>query len=73
MTTRKSALIRPGHNNIISLSATKVTSDPDIESADKDKRLCLFPHEMKLTMHSNYSQVNCLLQFNECQNLINLF
>ena len=63
MTTRKSVLIRPGHNNFVSMSATKIKSI-DIESIKPLKRNCLFPGDMKMDYHNNYTQANCML---ECQ------
>ena len=61
-TTRKTVLLRPGHNNIVSMGATKVTASPDIASVESHKRFCLFPHEKKLEVHKHYSQANCILE-----------
>ena len=60
--TRNSVLIRAGHNNIVSMGATKVESDPKIKKVDYNKRYCLFPDEKKLYVHKEYSQANCLLE-----------
>ena len=59
---RKSILIRPGHNNFVAMEATKVTSDPSIRSVLTHKRNCLFPDEMRMNVHQNYSQANCILE-----------
>ena len=63
MTSRKSVLIRPGHNNFVSMSATKITSN-DIKDIKPLKRNCLFPGDRMMNVHNNYSQSNCIL---ECQ------
>ncbi len=64
-TTRKSVLLRPGHNNIVSMSASKVTASRDIEDVEPEKRYCLFDNEHKikeLKMHKKYRQANCMLE-----------
>ena len=63
MTSRKSILLRPGHDNLVSMTATKITST-DINDIKPSKRNCLFPGDKEMNMHSNYSQGNCIL---ECQ------
>ena len=66
MTTRKSVLLRPGHNNFVSMSATKITSN-DVEGIKGVKpqlRNCYFSDEKKMNVHKNYTQANCML---ECQ------
>ena len=60
--TRKSVLIRPGHENIVSIGATKVTAEDKIKTWDPMKRLCLFQDEMAMNVLTNYSQNNCLLE-----------
>ena len=64
MTTRKSVLIRPGHNNFVSIGATTIDAAESLIDIEQDKRNCLFPTEMEMSVHKNYSQANCLL---ECQ------
>ena len=59
---RKTVLIRPGHNNIVSMSATKVTADDGIKELDEKKRRCLFQDEKPLYNYMNYTQANCLLE-----------
>ena len=59
---RKTVLIRPGHNNIVSMSATKVTADDGIKELDEKKRHCLFQDEKSLYNYMNYTQANCLLE-----------
>ena len=63
MTTRKSVLIRPGHNNFVSMSATKISSN-NINDIEPEKRNCYFPWDRKMDVHKNYTQANCML---ECQ------
>ena len=63
MTTRKSVLLRPGHNNFVSMSATKITSN-NIYDIEPPKRNCFFPADRKMDVHKYYSQANCML---ECQ------
>ena len=64
ITTQKSVLIRPGHYNLVSIHATKVSARRDIEKYEPAKRLCYFNEESSLNAHKNYSQSNCKL---ECQ------
>ena len=63
MTSRKSILLRPGHSNLVSMTATKITSK-DINDIEPLKRNCLFPGDKEMNVHKNYSQGNCIL---ECQ------
>ena len=62
-TTRKSVLLRPGHNNFVSMSATKIVSN-GITDIEPERRNCYFHHEKKLAIHTKYTQANCML---ECQ------
>ena len=62
MVKRKSVLIRPGHNNFVALEAMKVMSNENLKDVDIDKRNCLFPNEMELYYHKNYSKANCDLE-----------
>ena len=47
--------------NVVNLGAVKVTSNPNIEYIDPEKRNCYFDHEhppnQPLTAHKKYSQV----------------
>ena len=63
MTSRKSILLRPGHKNLVSMTATKITSK-DINHIEPYKRNCFFPDDKEMKVHNNYSQDNCIL---ECQ------
>merc|ERR1719188_1845760 len=55
-------MIRPGHSNVVSLGATKVTPNENIRSTDPRKRNCYFNDEKELKAHANYSQVACTLE-----------
>ena len=60
--TRKTVLIRPGHENIVSMGATKVSATRHIKKLDKEKRVCLFGDEIEMNVHKEYTQANCLLE-----------
>ncbi len=62
LTFKKSLLLRPGHENMVSLKATKVTSAEDLANIDPVKRQCYFEHEKELELHQKYSQSNCMLE-----------
>ena len=47
-------LIKPGMENFVKLSASKVKPDYDILKMAPEDRGCLFPDEMKLSTHKNY-------------------
>ena len=64
MTETNSVLLRPGFENLVSMSALKVESSETLKNVDIQKRNCLFPKEMKMRVHLNYTQNNCRL---ECQ------
>ena len=62
MTSRKSILLRPGDNNYVSLTATKITSEGIIDIEPK-KRNCLSPEdEPEMKVHRIYTQANCMLE-----------
>jgi hypothetical protein len=53
-------LIRPGYNNIITLTSTKIDADENIRSLNQKDRSCLFPEENSgLILHKQYSYFNC--------------
>ena len=63
LTTIQSILIRPGHNNLVAIQATHVLPDTDIRTvASKEERNCIFSDEVKLDLHTKYSQRNCILE-----------
>ena len=64
ITTERSFLIKPGHDNMIAMGAAKVSAEPNIKRYPAEKRYCYFPDENIGHLHKSYSQANCKL---ECQ------
>jgi amiloride-sensitive sodium channel len=63
LTFQKGFEVRPGHKNLIALSATKIDSDDGIRHIKPINRNCKFPEESEeLTLHKNYSQASCILE-----------
>ena len=62
ITSQKSVLIRPGHHNLVSIKAQKVSAKRDIKGYSPDKRYCYFHDENEMKSHNNYSQSNCKLE-----------
>jgi hypothetical protein len=55
--------IRPGHNNLISLTATMIEPSHDLRSLEPWRRKCVFNDETQnLTAYNEYTQTNCLLE-----------
>ncbi len=55
--------IKPGHTNIVALTAIKIDADEKIRDLKPDDRKCLFPEENStMKLHKNYSQANCLFE-----------
>jgi amiloride-sensitive sodium channel len=55
--------IRPGHNNLISLTATMIEASPDLRTLVPWRRNCIFNDETQnLTKYNEYTQSNCLLE-----------
>ena len=57
LTTRKTVLLKPGQENLVSLGATKITPNENIRSTEPEARGCFFPEEKKLVAHAKYSRV----------------
>jgi hypothetical protein len=52
--------LRPGHNNVITLTSSMVNADVGLRSLNTEDRNCLFPEEISnLTFHKKYSYDNC--------------
>ncbi len=52
--------IRPGFNNIITLTSSQVVSDHSMRDLKHNDRNCLFPEETgNLKIHKQYSYLNC--------------
>ena len=56
---QRSVLIKPGHTNLIGISATRITASHNLKKIPIDKRNCLFPDEHKLKLFKNYSKPSC--------------
>ncbi len=55
--------IRPGHNNLVAMGATRLDADESLRPIAPKQRKCLFSDEnMELKIHKEYSQTNCLLE-----------
>ena len=62
ITQRKAKIIKPGHLNMIEISAVNVKADATIKSITPKARKCYFEDEFQLKMHKNYSKSNCYLE-----------
>ena len=63
LTFQRGVYVKPGHGNLISLSAMKINADESIRSIKPKDRNCYFPDETQMiTFHRRYSQANCLLE-----------
>jgi len=63
MVAQRGFQIRPGHNNLVSMSATMIEADEDLRSLAPTKRKCTFPDEIaNLNFHKEYTQSNCFLE-----------
>ena len=63
LTSQNSIKLKPGHNNIISLLPTQISSDPSIKAIDPQDRKCFSRDEtFFIKLHRNYSQRNCLFE-----------
>ena len=55
--------LRPGHNNIVTISAKIITSDEGLGGLNAQERNCKFEEEnSKSNFYQNYTQTNCLLE-----------
>ena len=55
--------IRAGHNNIISLSSTKIDATDELRNLNSTQRNCLFPDEQAIMkVHNNYTYYNCMFE-----------
>jgi hypothetical protein len=63
MTIEKSFEIRPGHNNVITLSGKLVKSDSSLRSLEPKDRNCYFEDENRnSTLFKKYSRSNCMFE-----------
>ena len=55
--------VRPGHNNMVAVSAVQIGADDDLRDLDPETRGCIFPDETdKIVLHKSYKQANCFLE-----------
>jgi hypothetical protein len=55
--------IRPGYNNIISLSGSQVNADSELRKLAVTDRDCLFEDESSdMRLHKNYTYMNCIFE-----------
>lgn len=60
---KKGFHVRPGHENLVAISAIEIDADADIKSVPPSKRHCLFEHEREtIVLHKHYTQANCFLE-----------
>ena len=63
MTTYKGFHLKPGHMNLVTLSATKISATLSLKAISPLKRNCYFSEENQgLIMHKEYTQSNCQLE-----------
>ncbi|TRY67303.1 hypothetical protein TCAL_07234 [Tigriopus californicus] len=55
-------LLKPGHENLVTLSGLEITPDFDIYVMPPTTRGCYFRHEFELWVHRYYSRRNCVLE-----------
>ena len=54
--------MRPGHENLIAMSAVNTIADEAIRDVSPGKRNCYFQDEFQLEMYSLYSQSGCIFE-----------
>ena len=63
LTNQRGFEIRPGHSNLVAVSAIIVDADDDLRTLKPEVRKCLYPDELgDLTLFKSYSQSNCFLE-----------
>ena len=63
LTRQEGFEIRPGYNNIVTLTGSKVVADDAMIGLKKTERNCLFPEENSdLKIHKNYTYLNCMFE-----------
>jgi hypothetical protein len=57
--------IKPGHKNVVGLTATIITADDQLQNMDQKSRHCSFQSEsISLKIFKNYTQSNCIFECN---------
>ena len=55
--------IRPGHNNLVALSASKIDAEEELRGLSEEDRKCRFPDEnSNMTLYKEYSYTNCIFE-----------
>ena len=63
LTLQEGFPLKPGHYNLIGLSATKISADDSIKGIEPSRRQCLFADENdQMKIHNKYSLSNCKLE-----------
>jgi hypothetical protein len=63
LTNVKGFEIKPGHINLVAISAVQIHADDNLQKLNPDARQCLYQDEIgNLTLFKNYSQSNCILE-----------
>ena len=62
ITSRKPLMIKPGHLNIVGISAINIQADDNIRKYRAEQRKCYFEDEHPLKIFKKYSQRNCQLE-----------
>ena len=63
LTNQRGFEIRPGHNNLVAISAIQISANEDLKILKPEVRKCLYENERgNLTLFRNYSQSNCFLE-----------
>jgi hypothetical protein len=57
--------IKPGHKNVVGLTATMISADDALQNMDPKSRNCFFQSEsISLKIFKNYTQSNCIFECN---------
>jgi hypothetical protein len=63
LTNLKGFEVKPGHNNLVAISAVKIDAEDDLKDLQPETRKCLFPDEIgSLKLFQSYTQANCFLE-----------
>jgi hypothetical protein len=63
LTNLKGFEVKPGHNNLVAVSAVKIDADDDLKDLKPEVRKCLYPDEIgNLKLFKTYGQANCFLE-----------
>ena len=60
--TSQGFVVRPGHENLVAMTAVNTIADEAIRDVPPEKRNCYFQDEYKLDMYQLYSQSGCIFE-----------